>query len=194
MPMINTSDYSIFKRISNLVLFVLCIVVGVKLFFMHTHNAQTWYEVESEQLGRSLTMQAAKLVAAPLAREDQDLLNHYVKVINKGMFVNDAVLFNENGIRYARQEERPTVLDMMTKPGPQPLVFVEDIIYNSETIGYIKLILDQQQITKHHRSFNENQFTQTLIVMLLSVFIAILATRLFYKVRNAYKFDENDII
>ncbi len=194
LSMTDSSDSSIFKRISNLVLFILCIVVGVNLFFMHTHNAQQWYEVESEQLGRSLTIQAAKLVAAPLAREDQELLGHYVDVINKGMFVTDAVLFNENGIRYAQQEERPTVIDMMTKQGPQPLVFVEDIVFNSETIGYIKLVLDQQEITQHHRNFNENQLTQTLLVVLLSVIIAVLATRFFYKIRNTYKFDEADVI
>ncbi len=192
MNLQTNSNYSIFKRISSLLLFVVCVIVGINLYLMHSRNAQQWYEVESEQLGRSLTVQAAKLVAAPLAQQDQTLLKHYVKVINQGMFVTGAVLFDELGVRYAEQEERPTIINMMSKGDIQPLVFVEDIIFDDNTIGYIKLVLDQQEITKHHRNFNQNQLSQSILVIILSVVAAVLATRLFYKIRNSYEFDEGD--
>lgn len=192
MNLQTNSNYSIFKRISSLLLFVVCVIVGINLYLMHSRNAQQWYEVESEQLGRSLTVQAAKLVAAPLAQQDQTLLKHYVKVINQGMFVTGAVLFDELGVRYAEQEERPTIINMMSKDDMQPLVFVEDIIFDDNTIGYIKLVLDQQEITKHHRNFNQNQLSQSILVIILSVVAAVLATRLFYKIRNSYEFDEGD--
>lgn len=161
--------------------------MGVNLYFMHIKNAAQWYQVESEQLGRSLTAQAAKLVAAPLAQQDQDLLAHYVTVVNQGMFVKGAVLFNENGERFANQEERLSVVDMLKQDNIEPLVFVEDIIFDGNTIGYIKLVLDKQAITKHHRAFNQNQISQTLLTIMLCMIAAVLVTRMVYKLRNNYK-------
>lgn len=89
-----THNYSIFKRISTLILLVLCVIIGFNLYIMHNRNANQWYQVESEQLGRSLTQQAAKLVAAPLAKNDAELLEQYINVVNQGMFVQDAAMFD----------------------------------------------------------------------------------------------------
>lgn len=167
-------------------------VIGVNLYFMHSQNAATWYQVESEQLGRSLTLQAAKLVAAPLAQQDDVVLAHYVKVVNQGMFVKGAVLFDELGVPYAKQEDRLSVVTLLKDSDIEPLVFVEDIVLDGEVIGYIKLILDKQSITKHHRNFNKNQLSQSLLMILLSMIVAVLATRLFYKTRTNYRLVETE--
>lgn len=159
---------------------------------MHNQNAANWYQVESEQLGRSLTLQAAKLVAAPLAKNNQDLLGHYVEVINQGMFVEGAVMFDAFGVRYAQQEERLSVIDMLRQQDVEPLVFVEDIVFDDNTIGYIKLVLDKKAITLHHRTFNQNQFSQSVLVIILSVIVAVLGTRLFYKVRKSYRLVDDE--
>lgn len=188
----NTHNYLIFKRISSLILIILCVFIAVNLYLMHTQNAEKWYQVESEQLGRSLTLQAAKMVAAPLAKKDQDLLAHYVTVVNQGMFVKGAVLFDDLGVRYAQQEERLSIVEMMKQSDIEPLVFVEDIIFERNTIGYIKLVLDKQAITAHHRAFNQNQISQSILMIVLSIIAAALATRLFYKVRNSYQLTDGE--
>jgi membrane protein len=154
---------------------------------MHSQNAAKWYQVEAEQLGRSLTLQAASLMAAPLAKNDKEVLTHYVTVVNKGMFVTGAVLFDELGVRYAEQGDRLSVVDMLKKSDIEPLVFVEDIVFNDTIIGYIKLVLDKQAITEHHRNFNNNQFLQSILVIVLSMIAACLATRLVYKLRKSYR-------
>ncbi len=174
-----------------MILLILCVFIGVNLYFMHTQNAEKWYQVESEQLGRSLTLQAAKLVAAPLAQEDQQVVEHYVNVVNQGMFVKGAVLFNESGERYAQQEERLSVVEIMKQTDIEPLVFVEDIVFEGETIGYIKLVIDKHAITLHHRQFNQNQLSQSILMIVLSIIAAALATRLFYKVRESYQIVES---
>jgi membrane protein len=153
---------------------------------MHSQNAAKWYQVESEQLGRSLTLQAAKLVAAPLSKNDQEEVEHYVSVVNQGMFVKGAVLFNELGVRYASQNERLSVVDMLKQNPVDPLVFVEDIVFEGDIIGYIKLVLDKQEITEHHRDFNKNQLMQSVLIIVLSIIVAALCTRLFYKMRTEY--------
>lgn len=188
----NTHNYLIFKRISSLILLILCIFIGVNLYLMHSQNAAKWYQVESEQLGRSLTLQAAKMVAAPLAKEDEELLAHYVTVVNQGMFVKGAVLFDDLGVRYAQQEDRLSIVEMMKQSDIEPLVFVEDIVFERNTIGYIKLVLDKQAITAHHRAFNQNQISQSILTIVLSIIAAALATRLFYKVRNSYQLSDGE--
>ncbi len=188
----STHNYSIFKRISSLILLILCVIIGVNLYFMHSQNAEKWYQVESEQLGRSLTVQAAKLIAAPLAQNDQEVLGHYVSVVNQGMFVKGAVLFNDLGVRYAQQDDRLSVVDMLKQSDIEPLVFVEDIIFEGNIIGYIKLVLDKQAITEHHRDFNKNQLSQSILMIVLSIVAAALATRLFYKLRNSYRLVDNE--
>lgn len=187
-----THNYSIFKRISTLILLVLCVIIGFNLYIMHNRNANQWYQVESEQLGRSLTQQAAKLVAAPLAKNDAELLEQYINVVNQGMFVQDAAMFDPLGVRYAQLEESPSVVQMMKQQDIDPLVFVEDIIFDNITIGYIKLVLDKQAVTHHHRSFNRNQLSQTVLVIILSVIAAGLATRLFYKMRENYRLTDDE--
>jgi len=182
-----THNYSIFKRISTLILLLACVAIAVNLYLMHERNANQWYSVESEQVGRSLTQQAAKLVAAPLASEDEDLLAQYIELVNQGVFVQDAVLFNQFGVRYAQQETALSVLNIMRQQEIEPLVFVEDIVINGELIGYIKLVLDKQAVTHHHRSFNRNQMSQTILIVILSIICASLATRLFYKMREGYR-------
>lgn len=185
-----THNYSIFKRISTLILLVACLAIGLNIYLMHSRNADQWYAIESEQLGRSLTQQAAKLVAAPLANEDTELLDQYIELVNQGMFVQDAVMFNQFGVRYAQIGQRISVLDMLRTQDIEPLVFVEDIVYEGSIIGYIKLVLDKQAVTHHHRSFNRNQMSQTLLIVILCIIVAGLSTRLFYKARANYRLND----
>jgi uncharacterized membrane protein affecting hemolysin expression len=108
------------------------------------------------------------------------------------MFVKGAVLFDESGVRYAQQEERLSIIEMMKQSDIEPLVFVEDIIYEGEIIGYIKLVLDRQAITAHHRTFNKNQLSQSILMIVLSIIASALATRLFYKLRNSYQLNDGE--
>ena len=186
----STPGDSIFRRISSLILLILCVIICVNLYFMHAQNASTWYQVESEQLGRSLTVQAAKLIAPPLARQDEEAIAQYVAVMGQGMFVKGAVLFDELGVRYLspidKYNEPFSVVEMTKKDDSQTLVFVEDIVFEDNIIGYIKLLLDKQAVIEHHRNFNKNQLLQTILIILLSMVAAGLATRLFYKIRLRY--------
>ncbi len=170
----------------------MCIFIAVNLYFMHNKNASQWYDIEAEQLGRSLTSQAARLVASPLSQQDEELLKHYVNVVNQGMFVKGAVLFDVSGARFDDSEEKLSMVNLVRQTDVEPLVFVEDIIVDEQIIGYIKLILDKQAITQHHRNFNQNQFSQSILMIVLTIVAAALATRIFYKVRDKYRLHEDD--
>lgn len=191
----NSHKYSIFKRISLFSLLLLLVAVGINLYLMHVRNANQWYQIESEQLGRSLTQQAAKLVSGPLAKNDIDLVNQAIEVVNQGVFIQDAVIYDPKGVRFAREIESPSLLTLAQKMENEPLVFVEDIIDEGSIIGYIKLVLDKQAITKHHRDFNETQVFQSILLVVFALAIAFLITRIFYKAKYTLQLrDEQDTL
>ncbi|MFC4701837.1 hypothetical protein ACFO4O_16935 [Glaciecola siphonariae] len=187
---------SIFKRISSLILLICSLAIAINLYIMHAQNARQWYEIESEQLGRSLTVQAAKLLSQPLAGEDSIVVSNYIDMLNEGMFIEGAVVFDELGVKLSDTQDSFSVIDMVKQKDAEPLVFVEDIVYEGQTLGYVKLILNREEVTRHHRSFNRNQLTQSVLIILLAMIISMLVTRLFYKFKRRYsaEVDENKLL
>jgi membrane protein len=189
---VGQQNSSIIKRISTLLLLVCSLAIAINLYIMHSQNASQWYEIESEQLGRSLTIQAARLLSQPLSLNDDALVAEYIKLINDGMFIEGAVVFNDRGVRLSDFNSSLSVIDMVAQGTYEPLVFVEDIIFEGNTLGYIKLILNRDEITRHHRHFNRNQLTQSLMIIVLAMIVAALATRLFYKIKRNYDIDSDE--
>jgi membrane protein len=193
---IRQQNSSIFKRISSLVVLVCSIAIAINLYIMHSQNAQQWYEIETEQLGRSLTLQAASLLSQPMASEDEVMISDYIDMLNKGMFIEGAVVFDDLGIKLSDTQDSVSIIDMVQERPYEPLVFVEDIIFEGQTLGYVKLILNREEITEHHLAFNRNQLTQTLLIIALAMIISMLITRLFYKIKRNYgaNIDENKLL
>ncbi|WP_371195785.1 hypothetical protein [Glaciecola sp. SC05] len=193
---IQRQNSSIFKRISSLILLVCSIAIGINLYIMHSQNAQQWYEIESEQLGRSLTIQAAKLLSQPIATGDEQVVSTYMDMLNQGMFIEGAVVFDDAGVRLLDAQDNFSIVTMIKESNYEPLVFVEDIVNDGQTLGYVKLILNREEITQHHQSFNRNQLSQSVLVIILAMIVSMLATRLFYKFKRNYgaDIDENKLI
>ncbi len=190
-----SNNYAIFTRISSAILLICVGVLAVNLWLMHSENAQQWYKIESEQLGRGLTKQAAKLVATPLKSKDEELVAHYINVINDGKFVEGAVLFDSTGMRLSQHESIVSVVEMVNDADVAPLVFVEDIVDDSlQILGYIKLVLNREEITQHHQDFNRGQLSQTFVVILLTMIISCLLTRMVYKFRYRHEVGEENTL
>lgn len=193
---IQRQNSSIIKRISSLVILVCSIAIAINLYIMHSRSAQQWYEIESEQLGRSLTIQAAKLLSEPMTAEDDQVISSYIDMLNEGMFIEGAVVYDDAGVRLSDTQDNLSIITMIKESDYEPLVFVEDIIYDGQTLGYVKLILNREEITQHHRAFNQDQLSQSVLMIILAMIISMLATRLFYKFKRSYgaNIDENKLI
>ncbi|MBF7074722.1 hypothetical protein ISG33_15045 [Glaciecola sp. MH2013] len=181
-----SSKFSIIKRISNFILAVLIVIICVNLWLMHTKNAYEWYSLESEQLGRSLASQAARMLAGPLSSGDTTSIENYVNTIETDSFVKGTSLFDANGKVIKSFNEDYSVIEQFRVLNEPPLIFVEDIVFDNRTIGYVKLLLDRDGIIAHHEAFNQNQLIQTILAMVLTGFCAAIVTRLFYKFRENY--------
>jgi membrane protein len=181
--------FSALKRISNFILAVCIVVIGVNLWFMHSKNANEWYNLESEQLGRSLASQAARMLAGPLQKDDTDSIENYVSTIETDSFVKGTSLYDQSGKTIKSFDDNYSIIEEFRVKNQPPLIFVEDIIYEGKIIGYVKLLLDREAIIKHHKAFNQTQLMQTGLIILLTAICAMILTRLFYKIRANYQFN-----
>ncbi len=169
----------------------MCIaVIGINLWFMYDKNANKWYSVESEQLGRSLATQASRMLAGPLQKDDQDSIENYVSTIEIESLIKGTSLYDHTGKTIKSFDENYSIVEQFRVLEQPPLIFVEDIIYDGKTIGYVKLLLDRESIIKHHKAFNRSQFMQTGLLMMLTAICAMILTRLFYKIRANYQFSD----
>lgn len=159
---------------------------------MHNKNAYEWYGLESEQLGRSLASQAARMLASPLQNKDLTSVESYVDTIETDSFVKGTSLFDENGKVIKSFDEEYSVIKQFRVLNEPPLIFVEDIVHEGNTIGYVKLLLDRDAIISHHKAFNQTQLNQTILLMVLSALCAVIITRLFYKIRANYRFQDKE--
>ena len=192
---INGQNSSIFKRVSSLILVVCSVAIAINLYVMHSSNARQWYEIESEQLGRSLTIQAAKLLSQPLLSQDETIINAYIDLLNEGMFIEGASVYDDAGVNIYNTNPELSIVNMISERELEPLIFIEDITHAGKTLGYVKLLLNHEEITSHHRSFNQSQLVQTVFITILGMIVATLATRLFYSVKRSYtgEFTENKL-
>lgn len=166
------------------------VVIAINLWFMHSRNANDWYNLETEQLGRSLTKQAARMLSSPLQKGDIESIENYVSTIETDSFVKGASLYDELGTTIKSFDENYSTIEEFRALEQPPLIFVEDILHQDKTIGYVKLLLDRDAIIQHHKAFNQAQLVQTALIMLLTALCAMILTRLYYKIKSSYQFSD----
>lgn len=184
------AKFSMLKRISNFVLAVCVLIIAVNLWLMYTKNAYEWYSLESEQLGRSLAAQAARMLASPMQSGDEQSIESYVDTIETDSFVKGTSLYDQHGKTIKSFDDDYSIIEQFRVLNEPPLIFVEDIVHDGKTIGYVKLVLDRDSIIQHHRAFTKSQLIQTALIMFLTAVCAIILTRLFYKVRANYRYSD----
>ena len=184
------AKFSMLKRISNFVLAVCVLIIAVNLWLMYTKNAYEWYSLESEQLGRSLAAQAARMLSSPMQSGDEQSIESYVDTIETDSFVKGTSLYDQHGKTIKSFDDDYSILEQFRVLNEPPLIFVEDIVHDGKTIGYVKLVLDRDSIIQHHRAFTKSQLIQTALIMFLTAVCAIILTRLFYKVRANYRYSD----
>lgn len=178
---------AILRRISNAILVILVLLITFNLWLMHSQNAQSWYNFESEQLGRSLAAQGARMLALPVANDDKEAIAAYVSKINADDFITGSALYDAQGKSIMSSSDQDySMLSLFRVSQEQPLVFIEDIVLDDNVVGYVKLVLDREMVIKHHQEFNQNQLLQTLMIMFLTAIFAALLTRLYYKIKANY--------
>jgi membrane protein len=182
-PSKQPSRYSIFKRIANLVLVVIGCVACINLWLISSEQSQNWHAKQANQLGVSLSTLSANILISSLLENDSEKSSQQLSYIVADPHVAGASLFDKKGRVLADNNTSSSVVAAYKLKTISPLVFVQNITHNQQTIGYLSIILKEKEVMAYHSEYQKQLDQQVQMLMILAAIAGILLTRAFYKVR-----------
>jgi membrane protein len=177
------SRYSIFKRIANLVLVVVGCIACINLWLIGSEQSLNWHSKQADQLGVSLSSLSGNILISSIIENNLEKLNQQLSYIATDPHVAGVSLFDNKGRMLADNNQALSVVNAYKSNTISPLVFVQSIIHNQQTIGYLSLILKEKQVMAYHSEYQKQLNQQLQMLMILAAIAGILITRAFYKVR-----------
>lgn len=180
------STYSIYRRIANLVLAVLGLLICVNLWLLSTDQAQNWHDKQANQLGRSLSQQGAMVLAEYVLNKDTNKITQQLEFLLADENVVGAALFNHRGQLVDSVGNSAMLVANYRLKQNMPLIFVAEITHQDQIYGYLRLALDEAKVMQYHQEYQHQVYQQILVLMLLALVVGILVARAFYKFRARY--------
>lgn len=177
------STYSIYKRLANLALVVVAGLICVNLWLLSTDQASNWRDKQASQLGRSLVSYGAKVIAPDLAHGENQRITMQLKMLSSDPHVQGAAIFNHRGEIIDSTHSNTSVLASFLLNDNAPLVFVEEVRDDNKILGYLRILLDKQQVMQYHDDYQLQLYEQLLVLMILAALAGLLVTRAYYKFR-----------
>lgn len=177
------SSYSIFKRIANLVLLIVAITICINLWLINSEQAANWHKNQTNQLGRSLSLLAANVLTQPLMAKDSQAMDRQLAFLAVDPHVTGVALYNVKGQLIDERKNAGSVLARYQLEQQMPLIFIEEIRFEGQKRGYVRLMLSEQKVMEYHGQYQQQIFQQLQVLMLLAAAGGLLLTRAWYKFR-----------
>ncbi|MFA3790692.1 AhpA/YtjB family protein [Aliiglaciecola sp. SL4] len=177
------SNYSIFKRVANLTLLVVAAAICVNIWLLNTEQSQNWHNNQSSQLGRSLAKFTADIIAPHLQKRQDEQILQYINLLTQDQHVAGVSIYDRSGKVVESNEQNASVLASYLIEDEFPLVFVEEVFLEDKLLGYVRLLLDKQQVMLYHLEYQNQIYKQLLMLMLVAGLVGLLLTRAYYKLR-----------
>ena len=182
-PFQQPSRYSIFKRIANLILAVVGCIACINLWLISSEQSLNWHSKQANQLGVSLSSLSGKILISSLLQNDSKALRQQLGYIVSDPHVAGVSLFDNKGRILADNNATLSVIAAYKSKGISPLVFVQNITYNEQTIGFLSIVLKEKEVMAYHSEYQKQLNQQLQMLMILAAIAGILFTRAFYKFR-----------
>ena len=177
------SNYSIIKRIVNLALAVVAIIICVNLWLLSAEQASNWHDKQANQLGRSLSLLASQVLTSSLINKDNEIISQHLDFLVNDPHVSGVALYNNKGQLLDERKSGTSVLASYRLEKKTPLVFVQNISLDGKISGYLRLMINEEMVMQYHSEYQKQLTQQVQVLMLLAATLAILLTRIFYKLR-----------
>lgn len=178
------SNFSIIKRLVNLVLVVCGVVICVHLWLAHSQQADVWYQQHANQLGRSLGKLAARTIATPVLNQDKQNIGEQLNFLASDPYVTGVALYNQKGQLIEELDGNITIIARYKIDPAIPLVFIQDIRNEqNEIIGYLRLVLDEAKVMQYHFDYQQQMLQQLEVLLILAMIIGFIICRAFYTFR-----------
>lgn len=178
------SNYSIIKRLANLVLVIVGLTVCINLWLSHSSATQNWYQQQANQLGRSLGQMTARSVAIALSNQNNAAMEQLLGNVADDPHVDGVALYNQKGQLIAGQDNNISVLGRYQNGQQNALVFVQEVNSNEgQLLGYLRLVLDESKVMQYHYDYLDYLRREMEVLIILAMLLAALLTRMFYTIR-----------
>lgn len=181
------SKYSVFKRVANLTLVIIGVIICVQLWLVSSEHAINWHNKQANQLGESLLTFSASVLTESIIAEDKQKLTKQLQFIVEDPHVLGASLFDNKGRQLADNESSYSVVAAYKLNSHTPLVFVKSIEHQGALIGYLRIMLKEEKVMEYHGEYQVQLNQQVIVLMLLAAAVGILIARVFYKFRYRHK-------
>ena len=182
-PFQRPSHYSIFKRIVNLILVVVGCIASINLWLISSEQSLNWHSKQANQLGVSLSSLSGNILISSLLENDSEKLSQQLNYIAADPHVAGVSLFDNKGRMLADNNSATSVIAAYKLNAISPLVFVQNITYEHQIIGYLSIILKEKEVMAYHSEYQRQLNQQVQMLMILAAIAGLLITRAFYKVR-----------
>ena len=177
------SNYSIIKRVVNLALAVVAIIICINLWLLSAEQARNWHDKQANQLGRSLSLLASQVLTSSVINKDNETISQQLDFLVNDPHVSGVALYNNKGQLLDERKSSTSVLASYRLENETPLVFVQNISSDGKTSGYLRLMINEKMVMQYHSEYQKQLTQQVQVLMLLAATLAILLTRIFYKLR-----------
>lgn len=187
------SGYSVFKRLANLGLLIAAIFISLNLWIYSAQQDNKLRQEQADQLGHSLLQQAHTLIASYtnslgsdtlINKEHRSVVDNVVNNLQQDMHVHSAALYALNGKLVTKSQDSQSLLNLyQTQPEFEPLVYVSELHKDGQPVGYLRLLLDEDKVMRHHNYFQEALRQQIQILFVMALALGFIVARAFYKFR-----------
>jgi membrane protein len=195
------STYTVYKRIANLILILIGVAISINLWWVNQKQTETWYGIQAQQLGRSISQQKALALTQSVREKDMESLKEALEQLISDNHVIAAAVYDFRGRPLARAGSELSQLESIRLNAQHNLTFVADIVdattQETETnssleiaapvVGYLKVQLATDAVMAHHDKFQSQLNNQRIVFMLLAALGALYVTRAFYKMRFKFQ-------
>lgn len=178
------SNFSIFKRLFNLSLVIVGVIICSKLWLVHNKQENLWYHQQANQLGRSLATLSAQMMVRGIVEHDEQSLSQQLLFLVKDDYVIGVALYNHKG-QLLLQENVSTLTPNGYQQSATPLLtFVQEVRANNNNIvGYLRILLDETKVMQFHFDYQQQMIEKFEVLLLLAALAGGIVTRAFYTIR-----------
>lgn len=137
---------------------------------------------QTESLGNAITTQSARSAAEPLLADDLLSLNVIVNKLAIDENIDFALFFNAKGEVLAASPNIPVSMQRLIpldelKQHPHSNYFVEPIIFQNLTVGYVQISLNKNGISRTFEQTRIAMLAVTFAAFVLAIFLSALISR-----------------
>ena len=178
------SNYSIFKRLLNLSLVIIGVIICIKLWMVHNKQEDLWYQQQASQLGRSMAQLGAQAISQAVVENNEALLTQQISFLINDPYVTGVAVFNQKGQKLQQQDPQSNIVTRYLQSDAQALTFIQEIQSDDKQIvGYLRLVLDEEKLMQFHFDYQQQMIEQFELLLVLAAIAGGIITRAFYTIR-----------